>query len=251
MLSRILTSTTAQRTIALRATASTTLNASSNAGGVTSYPSAAFSSKASSSSTAGSSASYAAIAAAFAATVAAASASTTALCDFGGEEHKETATGITFPAQVDGLPFAGAGVRVKYGFVKVYAVGTYANTAGIADMDAFMGPAVDKTIRIVMNRGLSVDKFTAAISEALEPRMNGKDLEKLDEFKTLNPPGALLEGAEIIMSLKGDTMYYRSSFGGQGSIKSAVFVAALNDVYFGKSAVSGPQRDMIAKSLGN
>jgi hypothetical protein len=78
-----------------------------------------------------------------------------------------------------------------------------------------------------------------------------QDLEKLDEFKALNPSGDLLEGSEMIMSLKGDTMYYRTSFGGNGSITSAVFVQALNDVYFGKNAVSGPQRDMIAKNLAS
>ena len=32
---------------------------------------------------------------------------------------KEPATGIEFPNMVDGLVFVGAGVRVKYGFVKV------------------------------------------------------------------------------------------------------------------------------------
>ncbi len=32
---------------------------------------------------------------------------------------KEPATGIAFPHMVDGLIFVGAGVRVKYGFVKV------------------------------------------------------------------------------------------------------------------------------------
>lgn len=40
-----------------------------------------------------------------------------------------------------------------------------------------LNPLYPRTIRIVMNRGLSIDKYTGAIVEALEPRMNGEDLE--------------------------------------------------------------------------
>jgi hypothetical protein len=42
---------------------------------------------------------------------------------------------------------------------------------------ALLDPAVPRTIRIVMNRGLSIDKYTSAIVEALEPRMAGQDPE--------------------------------------------------------------------------
>ena len=45
-----------------------------------------------------------------------------------------------------------------------------------------------------MNRALSIDKYTSAIVEALTPRMNGEDLDKLDEFKALNPPVDLVQG---------------------------------------------------------
>jgi hypothetical protein len=40
-----------------------------------------------------------------------------------------------------------------------------------------LNPLYPRTIRIVMNRALSIDKYTSAIVEALEPRMNGEDLE--------------------------------------------------------------------------
>lgn len=43
---------------------------------------------------------------------------------------------------------------------------------------ALLNPMYPRTVRIVMNRGLSIDKYTAAIVEALEPRMNGEDLER-------------------------------------------------------------------------
>jgi hypothetical protein len=72
-------------------------------------------------------------------------------------------------------------------FVKVYAVGTYMDSLAMAavkmgskeDMQkALLDPTYPRTIRIVMNRGLAIDKYTAAIVESLEPRMKGQDLEK-------------------------------------------------------------------------
>jgi len=98
-----------------------------------------------------------------------------------------------------------------------------------------------------MNRGLSVDKYMAAIMEALEPRMNGQDLHHLESFKTMNPPGDLKEGSEMIMTIKGDTMVYRSSEGAMGTIKSQIFVNALADVYFGKDPVSPALKSSIAE----
>ena len=43
---------------------------------------------------------------------------------------------------------------------------------------ALLDPMYPRTIRIVMNRSLSIDKYTSAIVEALEPRMGGQDLVK-------------------------------------------------------------------------
>ena len=100
---------------------------------------------------------------------------------------KEPATGILFPRLCNGMQFVGCGVRVKYGFVKVYAVGTYVDPIAMAAIKkegakaiekALLDPIYPRTLRIVMNRSLSIDKYTAAIIEALEPRMKGQDLEK-------------------------------------------------------------------------
>jgi hypothetical protein len=98
---------------------------------------------------------------------------------------KEKATGILFPQLCNGLSLVGCGVRVKYGFVKVYAVGTYVDPIAMmavksqsreAIEKALLNPMYPRTIRIVMNRGLSIDKYTSAIVDALEPRMKGEDL---------------------------------------------------------------------------
>ena len=104
-----------------------------------------------------------------------------------GTPTKEKATGILFPSLCNGYTLVGTGVRIKYMFVKVYAVGTYMDAIAMMaikkgskeDMQrALLNPTYPRTIRIVMNRGLAIDKYTAAIVESLEPRMKGQDLEK-------------------------------------------------------------------------
>jgi hypothetical protein len=101
---------------------------------------------------------------------------------------KEPKTGILFPVLCNGYSLAGVGVRIKWGLIQVYAIGTYfdplamsaikksSNTAAIEQ--ALLDPTYPRTIRIVMARGLSMKKFTDSIAEALEPRMHGQDLEK-------------------------------------------------------------------------
>ena len=70
---------------------------------------------------------------------------------------------------------------------KVYAVGTYVDPIAMVAVKkqgssaiekALLDPTYPRTIRIVMNRGLSIEKYTAAIVEALSPRMNGEDMDK-------------------------------------------------------------------------
>ena len=99
---------------------------------------------------------------------------------------KEPSTGILFPQLCNGYYLAGCGVRIKYAFVKVYAVGTYMDPLAMSAVkasskeaieEALLDPTYPRTIRIVMNRSLSIDKFSAAIVEALEPRMMGQDLD--------------------------------------------------------------------------
>ena len=103
-----------------------------------------------------------------------------------GEPIKEPGTGILFPKLCNGLYFCGCGYRVKYGFFKVYAVGTYMDPLALgavkkskpeAIQQALLNPTYPRTIRIVMNRALTTDKFIAAIVEALEPRMMGQDMD--------------------------------------------------------------------------
>lgn len=206
-----------------------------------------------------------------------------------GTPTKESQTGILFPQLCNAMNLAGVGVRIKYIFVKVYAVGTYLDPVAMmavkkgsnAEIEkALLNPDYPRTIRIVMNRGLSIDKYTAAIVESVEPRLNGQDLEtyvyrcssvsfcrsqlqnmltlialrcfdSLEEFKKLNPPVDLVEGAEIEMTIRGDTLLYKNAVGGVGSLKSRRFCEAMCDVYYGEDPVSPTHKESVLEGVRN
>ena len=53
----------------------------------------------------------------------------------------------------------------------------------------------------------------------------------------------LIEGAEMEMTIRGDTLLYKNSAGGVGAITSAAFCRAMCDVYYGDAAVSPGHKD--------
>ena len=59
---------------------------------------------------------------------------------------KEPKTGILFPKLCNGLTFTGCGVRVKYGFVKVYAVGTYMDPIAMSAVKKQDDLAIEKAL---------------------------------------------------------------------------------------------------------
>lgn len=175
-----------------------------------------------------------------------------------GTPIKEPATGILFPQLCNGYYLAGVGVRIKYMFVQVYAVGTYLDPLSLSAVkkgtreaieEALLDPTYPRTIRIVMNRGLAIDKYTAAIVESVKPRMLGQDLDKLEEFKKLNPPVDLVQGAEIEMTIRGDTLLYKNAVGGVGTIHSHVFTKALCDTYYGMDPVSPTHKESVIEGI--
>jgi len=176
-----------------------------------------------------------------------------------GKITTEPITKILFPALVNGMSLAGVGVRVKYMFVNVYAVGAYFDPIAMMaikqgttnDIEtALVDPTYPRTIRIVMNRGLSVDKFINAIVEAVEPRLKGKNLDTLDEFKELFPKVDLTEGDEVEMTIRGDVLLLKTGLG-VGTIRSRPFTEAMCDVYFGKDAVSPTLKNDVLKGIPN
>jgi hypothetical protein len=94
-----------------------------------------------------------------------------------GKITKEPATGISFPALCNAMSLAGVGVRVKYVFVNVYAVGAYFDPIAMMAVKrgsqgdiqkALLDPTYPRTIRIVMNRGLSGKLNYGASFDAIE-----------------------------------------------------------------------------------
>ena len=72
---------------------------------------------------------------------------------------------------------------------------------------------------------------------------------RLEEFKKLNPPVDLIEGAEMEMTIRGDTLLYKNSAGGVGQITSAVFCRAMCDVYYGSDPVSPAHKEEVIKGV--
>merc|ERR1712232_1244297 len=107
-----------------------------------------------------------------------------------------------------------------------------------AIVKALMDPTTPRVIRIVMNRGLSIEKYTSVIVESLTPRMDGQDLDKLEEFKKMNPATDLTEGSVMEMTIHGDKFTYRNSVGLVNELTSGIFTRALCDVYFGVDPAS-------------
>ena len=106
-----------------------------------------------------------------------------------------------------------------------------------------------------MHRTVSIQDYTAAIIEALEPRMaimGHEDISGLEEqFKGLNPEQDLVQGTEMEMIVRGDTMTYWSSIGGIGEIQSEDFCRALCEVYYAEDCVSPSHRDSVIRGIGN
>jgi hypothetical protein len=71
----------------------------------------------------------------------------------------------------------------------------------------------------------------------------------LEEFKKLNPPVDLVEGAEIEMTIRGDTLLYKNAAGGVGSLKSRLFCAALCDIYYGSDPVSPGHKESVLEGI--
>lgn len=97
---------------------------------------------------------------------------------------EEPETGITFPAVLESKHLFGVGVRKKYQVFNVYAIGLYANKNDFQGIHnnaeeqeaALLNPHKHRTLRIVMNRKVTMEVVISTLIESLEPRMHGKDL---------------------------------------------------------------------------
>merc|ERR1712176_241898 len=120
-----------------------------------------------------------------------------------------------------------------------------------AIVKALMDPTTPRVIRIVMNRGLSIEKYTSVIVESLTPRMNGQDLDKLEQFKNMNPATDLTEGSVMEMTIHGDKFTYKNSVGLVNELTSGVFTRALCDVYFGADPASPTLKESVIAGVAS
>jgi hypothetical protein len=95
---------------------------------------------------------------------------------------EEPETRIQFPPIFQSKQLLGLGARKKYQIFNVYAVGFYVNQEDFRGLrqeeheEALLNPHKPRTIRIVMNRTLTMDKVISTLVQSLEPRMHGRDL---------------------------------------------------------------------------
>ena len=79
--------------------------------------------------------------------------------------------------------------------------------------------------------------------------MGGQDMDKLEEFKKLNPPDAFVEGATIEMSVRGDMLVYKNVVGQVGTLTSRCFAEAVCDAYYGSEPISPTHKESVLEGL--
>lgn len=154
--------------------------------------------------------------------------------------------GQNFDDERNGLRLAGGGVRTKFGFINVYAVGLYTSPWYKGDLRQ-----VDTQLRFALLRDLDNKTFVDAIETQLKLRV--KDDDQIDRFVTCcrsQLPGLMpasfatalhLDPAGHVHLAVGDDIV--------GSVFAPDVADALLDVYIGDNAVSPSARDNILGGL--
>jgi len=183
----------------------------------------------------------------------------------------EKATGARFKESLGSLTCIGCGARSK-GPIKVYSVGIYTNRANVKsklakmkgkDVSAlksakvFQDAVCDGPAKLVLKMARSVggDFFASALNKSISPRMNGKDQDKLKEFKDLF--NKALGDKKLT---KADELQYDISSGAItsyvngkkiGTVKSSILGRAFLSCYMDSNTVSGATKDSVAKTAHN
>ena len=170
----------------------------------------------------------------------------------------ESATGIAFPATVTSptgraLSLAGAGVRIKFWVVKVYAVGLYFNAAKLKGKSTSELPAVADVpalVRITLAMELPREKYNDAIKEQVEPRMASAtaDFEAFVNLSNQLPP-TLAKGMAIDLHLDSGTLSLVADEQRVGTVVSSALCDALADVYMGSDPVSPTAKQAAIQGL--
>ena len=59
----------------------------------------------------------------------------------------------------------------------------------------------------------------------------------------------MVKGAEIEMTIRGDTLLYKNAVGGVGTIRSHAFCKAMCDVYYGFDPVSPTHKASVLEGI--
>jgi Chalcone isomerase-like len=186
----------------------------------------------------------------------------------GGADVIEGSTGHKFNDAI-GFPSSallGAGVRVKQiGPVaaKVYAVGLYSSRDSAVksckgcksakEVLAKLGDVVQSgTVVLKMSRDVGAETMASALSEAIKPRMGGKDINSCESLRIL-VAGSLPKGCA-----KNTILAFACSGGGvgvcvngqnKGSVSSSTLSKAFMKTYLDEKAVSPSLREKVASNI--
>ena len=163
----------------------------------------------------------------------------------------EPAGKAVFADKKDGLDLAGLGIRKK-GPINVYSVALYAAKAPCVkdcnNCEEYKMPAkvaegnYAKEIVLKMSRSVGAEKMAGAISDAVAPRMKGKDMVVLNELKEAMSAG-LSGGCKTgtLLSFKAPSktkMIFSVNGKAQADLNSAALVTAFLNTYVDSKCVS-------------
>lgn len=143
------------------------------------------------------------------------------LLGVGVDAAKEPRTGISFPDKYKGGVLTRLGVRTK-GPIKVYGVGQY-------DSGTFM---------LKMSYGVSAQKMSSALADALKPRCSdAKLIQEFEDCLLKGLPNGAPKGTCLVFATSGGKLSVSVNDKAVGAIGSKAICTAFSNIYCDKNAV--------------
>ena len=165
-----------------------------------------------------------------------------------GSASGTTIDGLAFPGSFGGGTLLGGGLRSKYGVVKVYSVGVYAEKVP-SKMDGLISGSMKKALLLRFHRGVGADAVAGALKDALVPRLGAKGATAFKDALDKAMGGDVAKGDSLSFACKGSSMSI-SLNGGGGASLSGKACESLFDVYLGKDPISKEAKQGVAAAFG-
>lgn len=165
-----------------------------------------------------------------------------------GSSSGSTIDGLAFPGTFGGGNLLGGGLRSKYGVVKVYSVGVYAEKVP-SKMDGLISGSMKKALLLRFHRGVGADAVAGALKDALVPRLGAKGASSFKDALDKAMGGDVAKGDSLSFACKGSSMSI-SLNGGGGASLSGKACESLFDVYLGKDPISKEAKQGVAAAFG-